>query len=97
VRLPQATRKSLTDVLRENQYKKQITKWGLNKKHVRADEYKVMLRKKRKRMTEQGKETRFVLHGNEVDDQNILRFEERMIKSGKIQEDDTFSEIGESN
>ncbi|KAF2734938.1 hypothetical protein EJ04DRAFT_223663 [Polyplosphaeria fusca] len=52
-----------------------------------------MLRKKRKRGEEEGKETKFVLHGHQVADESVLRFQERMTKSGKIKEEDTFSDI----
>lgn len=77
-----------------NQYKKQISKWGLDKKRIKGAEYKAMLKKKRKRELEApGKESRFILHGEEVPQSKIARFEERMQKSGKINEDDTLSDV----
>lgn len=81
------------DGYRENQYKKQIAKWGLNTKHVKAREYKAMIRVRGRRELEEGKKTEFILHGQKVSDQNIARFEDRMLKSEKISKNETFSDI----
>lgn len=52
-----------------------------------------MIRMRREREGE-GKKTEFILHGQKVPDQNIARFEDRMMKSDKMTEDETFSEVG---
>ncbi|KAH7116082.1 Clr5 domain-containing protein [Dendryphion nanum] len=76
----------------ENQYKKQISKWGLNIKHIKPAEYKFMLNKKRKRADEEGKDTTFSLHGREVPPKNIDRYESRMAKKEGLPPDDDSSE-----
>ena len=57
-----------------------------------------MVKKKRKRELEaSGKVSQFILHGEEVRQSKIARFEERMQRSGKINEEDTLSDVGEHN
>lgn len=57
-----------------------------------------MVKKKRKRELEaSGKVSQFILHGEEVPQSKIARFEERMRRSGKINEEDTLSDVGEHN
>ncbi|KAF2473779.1 uncharacterized protein BDR25DRAFT_341052 [Lindgomyces ingoldianus] len=77
---------------RESQYKKQISRWGFNRKYVRGVEYKAIIRKKRKRKKE-GENTECLLRSRRISDKNIVPFEERMISSKKISEEDTFSDI----
>lgn len=77
-----------------NQYKKRISKWGLDKKRIKHAEYEAMVKKKRKRELEApGKGSQFILHGEEVPQSKITRFEERMQRSGKINEEDTLSDV----
>jgi len=53
-----------------------------------------MVKKKRKRELEApGKVSQFILHGEEVPQSKIARFEERMQRSGKINEEDTLSDV----
>ena len=57
-----------------------------------------MVKKKRKRELEApGKGSQFILHGEEVPQSKITRFEERMQRSGKINEEDTLSDVGRHN
>jgi hypothetical protein len=42
----------------------------------------------------QGKETNFELRGEPVNLDNIVRFEKRAIKKGKLADEDTLSDIG---
>ncbi|KAF2188362.1 hypothetical protein K469DRAFT_536359, partial [Zopfia rhizophila CBS 207.26] len=73
----------------ENQYKKQIAKWGLDTKRIKGTEYKAMLKKKRKRESDEpGKLSQFFLCGQRVPSPNITRYKERMLKCGKITETD---------
>ncbi|KAF2113177.1 Clr5 domain-containing protein [Lophiotrema nucula] len=76
------------------QYKTQIGKWSLDKKRIKAHEYKAILRKKRQR-EESGtkKAPTFLLHGQEVPASKIARFENRMLQRGKITDEDTSSDI----
>ncbi|KAF2870693.1 hypothetical protein BDV95DRAFT_66032 [Massariosphaeria phaeospora] len=77
------------------QYKTQFRKWGIDTKRIEAPEYKAILRKKRKREQEEwAKSTQFELHGEIVPASKIARFENRMLKAGKITADETFSEVG---
>lgn len=53
-----------------------------------------MVKKKRKRELEApGKGSQFILHGEEVPQSKITRFEERMQRSSKINEEDTLSDV----
>lgn len=80
------------------QYKTQITKWGLDKKRIKASEYKAMLKVQRRReQQEPPKATQFFLHGREVPLGKISRFESRMVKEGKISEHDMFDDVGKSS
>ena len=57
-----------------------------------------MVKKKRKRELEApGKGSQFILHGEEVPQSKITRFEERMQRSSKINEEDTLSDVGRHN
>ena len=57
-----------------------------------------MVKKKRKLGLEApGKGSQFILHGEEVPQSKITRFEERMQRSGKINEEDTLSNVGRYN
>ena len=78
-----------TNMRLSDQYKKQLHKWGLDSKRIKAPEYKAMIRKKRRR--EDGvpsKKTVFLLRGKEVEDDKIARLE----KSRKITDGDHFSD-----
>ncbi|KAF2649227.1 hypothetical protein K491DRAFT_669339 [Lophiostoma macrostomum CBS 122681] len=76
----------------ESQYKKQLAKWGLNKKNVKSGEYKAMIRKQRDRAKD-GKDTEFYIHGNKVPAVNIARFEERWRKKEGLGEGDAFDDV----
>jgi hypothetical protein len=81
----------------ENQYKKQIAKWGQDKKRVKSKEYLAILKHKRSiRRGETGKHVDYFLNGKRVPASDIVRFEKRMLKQKKISERDTFSDIGKS-
>lgn len=54
-----------------------------------------MIRVRTRREQKEGKQTEFILHGQKVSDQNIARFEDRMIKSEKMSKDETFSDVCE--
>ena len=57
-----------------------------------------MVKEKRKRELEApGKGSQFILHGEEVPQSKITRFEERMQRSSKINEEDTLSDVGRHN
>ncbi|KAI1076619.1 hypothetical protein F5B20DRAFT_313740 [Whalleya microplaca] len=79
----------------EKQYKIKLTAWGLDKKYIRPQEYLAMVKKKRKRETGQhSKATQFKLRGEDVNMDNVTRWEKRNIKKGKLSLDDTLSEVG---
>jgi len=60
------------------QWKTQLSKWGLDKKHIKPAEYKAMARKRREREeNDPAKATQFILHGVEVSPTKIARFESR--------------------
>jgi hypothetical protein len=80
----------------KKQYKTQFSKWGIDTKRIKRREYQAMLGKKRKRECEEPpKPTKFQLHGKNVPDTKIARWEARMLKQGKITGADTFSDVGE--
>ncbi|KAI9734865.1 MAG: hypothetical protein M1834_001945 [Cirrosporium novae-zelandiae] len=90
--------KTLTEVMKEmkekykfkateNQYKKQLHKWGLNHKRINGDEYMCMDRIEKKRKQDDGKETEFILRGKEVDKKDINRYRKR----NKISEENVAS------
>lgn len=81
----------LSFISRPNQYKKQIGKWGLDKKRIKDSEYQAMLKKKRKREQEvPHKESAFRLRGAEVDSSKISRYKKRK----GVNEEDVSSDVG---
>jgi hypothetical protein len=75
---------------RVKQYKTQLKRWGLDKKNIKASEYRAMLKKKRNRELEDPpKETRFIIRGRQVDPKAITRFAKRIkvIEHGMMYED----------
>ena len=64
---------------RVQKYKKQLKRWGLDKKNIKTLEYLAMLKKKRNRELEDPpKETRFHIRGRHVDPKAITRFAKRI-------------------
>lgn len=67
---------ALTLSCRRKQYKKQLKAWGYEK-NIKAHEMKAMLQIQRRRMEEEGKETRFIRRGREVPMGKLTRFRKR--------------------
>ena len=78
----------LIPVCRQKQYKDKISKWGLNTKRLKEDDFKGMINMERKRARETpGKRTEFLFGGAVVDRAKIMRFKKRR----KIADDDDVS------
>ena len=76
------------------QWKSQLRKWGL-KKRTERDEYRAILKLKRKREDQQpGRASEFSLRGKIIPPAKIARYKAEALKSGLIAEDDTFSQVG---
>ncbi|MCJ1370493.1 hypothetical protein MMC20_001706 [Loxospora ochrophaea] len=72
----------------QKQYKDKISKWGLNTKRLKEDDFKGMINMERKRARETpGKRTEFLFGGAVVDRAKIMRFKKRR----KIADDDDVS------
>ncbi|KAI9711233.1 MAG: hypothetical protein M1820_002220 [Bogoriella megaspora] len=64
---------------RPKQWKDQIRRWGLDTKNIKKEGKSAMIRKKREREVEEPtRRTRFKLHGRDVPEHKIIRFERTM-------------------
>ena len=80
-------------ICRIKQWKTQFKKWNL-KKRTEGDEYKAILKKKRKREKERpGVASEFFLRDKVVPPGKIARYEEESRKRGTINATDTLSDI----
>ncbi|KAE9369981.1 hypothetical protein N431DRAFT_469854 [Stipitochalara longipes BDJ] len=75
------------------QWKSQLKKWGI-KKRTEGDEYRAILKLKRKREDEQPyRASEFSLRGKVIPPAKITRYEAEALKKGLITEDDVFSQV----
>lgn len=79
-------------LLRGNQYKKQLGKWGIAKR-VKSVEYDAILRKRNERGSV-GKRSEILLWGEEVSIENIKRYERNKARRKIAPEHDTFCDAG---
>lgn len=79
----------------EKLYKTKIRDWGADSKNIKSSTYKAVLKKKREREHDApGRPTKFQINGETLPDHKIEKWVARMLKEGKITENETFSEVG---
>ncbi|KAH7419609.1 hypothetical protein BKA64DRAFT_21618 [Cadophora sp. MPI-SDFR-AT-0126] len=77
----------------KKQWKSQLKKWGF-KKRTERDEYRAILKLKRRREEEQpDRASEFGLRGKVVPSAKITRYVADALKDGRITEEDTFSQV----
>jgi hypothetical protein len=79
-------------ILRPNQYKKQLSKWGIAK-GVKGIEYDAILRKRNERASE-GKRSEILLWDEEVSIENLKRYERNKAKRGMVREQHILQDAG---